>query len=655
MKIEKIILWSNNDEIREIEFSVDKINVLIGHSQAGKSAMISIIDYCLGSSDCNIPINTIRNSCKCFGVVVQLNGKSVLFARQSPEGKKKNSGRMYQSVIRPGAVVPKVINFDRDRTDVVRYINQSLFYTNLALNEKPKFIKDYIPSFRDTIGINFYAQAQLISNSLYFYKHSVPEIKKHFGYIFSYIMEIETKEELSHKRKMEDLDREIKDLSRQRDENSIILNRWEADIDEKLITAKSLGLIDEPIRGDQTFEEKIDILRSVSDERVQLVLREYNITLYDTKEEMDAVEQEIDLLRRELFDLNQQRELIDKQQQLIADVVGDDEARFSYKISDWLTSDTNFFINVDKDNNAYGYVIYTKILENIKNEERELAFYTGFAENLDRQYVELNRRYKTINQTYMEKVKIKSRLDARASSSDIRDDILMFKGELKSYLAVYTLSLRNDDLDETINQLKDEWEAYKNKVEDAINGTRKQRFIDMINGTLRTFVDLFNVEYKGENVRFDMKRVELEFQDLNGNVYVGMDKIGSGSNFVEYHIIMAFLLLTYLLNEVKVNRTLKFVVFDQPSQAYFPSEIEIKDVQDTEQATGDVTNLKKLYRAISNIKRDYCQDLQIIIFDHAGEEYWKDTEGGYYNNLVHIIDWKKTDEKLIPEHWIDVA
>ena len=50
MKIRNIILWPKNHlkSIRNIEFDPSKINIITGDPQTGKSALIHIIDYCLG-------------------------------------------------------------------------------------------------------------------------------------------------------------------------------------------------------------------------------------------------------------------------------------------------------------------------------------------------------------------------------------------------------------------------------------------------------------------------------------------------------------------------------------------------------------------------------------------------------------------------------
>jgi hypothetical protein len=68
-QISKIILWPKNPQhkIRTVAFQRGRINVISGLSRTGKSAIIPIIDYCLGSRRCTIPTGVIREKNSWFG------------------------------------------------------------------------------------------------------------------------------------------------------------------------------------------------------------------------------------------------------------------------------------------------------------------------------------------------------------------------------------------------------------------------------------------------------------------------------------------------------------------------------------------------------------------------------------------------------------
>lgn len=90
-QISKLIIWPKSGEApREVDFEPGKINVITGASKTGKSAIIPIVDYCLGSAGCSIPVGIIRKTSAWFGVVVETVQGQLLVARREP-GEQKST------------------------------------------------------------------------------------------------------------------------------------------------------------------------------------------------------------------------------------------------------------------------------------------------------------------------------------------------------------------------------------------------------------------------------------------------------------------------------------------------------------------------------------------------------------------------------------
>ena len=49
MQILEIVLYNQNGEKRALSLLLGKVNIITGSSATGKSAIIDIVDYCLGS------------------------------------------------------------------------------------------------------------------------------------------------------------------------------------------------------------------------------------------------------------------------------------------------------------------------------------------------------------------------------------------------------------------------------------------------------------------------------------------------------------------------------------------------------------------------------------------------------------------------------
>ena len=62
MQIQNIILYKDAENKRVLTFETGKVNIITGESKSGKTAIINIIDYCLGSKDCKIADGVIRDN-----------------------------------------------------------------------------------------------------------------------------------------------------------------------------------------------------------------------------------------------------------------------------------------------------------------------------------------------------------------------------------------------------------------------------------------------------------------------------------------------------------------------------------------------------------------------------------------------------------------
>jgi len=133
----KLVIWSKSKELapRTVDFKPGKVNVITGASRTGKSAIIPIIDYCLASSDCFIPIDVIRDYASWYGVVFQTETEQVLISREVPQGNKvSNNFYLLRSQI---ISIPPSINKANEKTEGVKQFLNAVGghdYSPLKLN-----------------------------------------------------------------------------------------------------------------------------------------------------------------------------------------------------------------------------------------------------------------------------------------------------------------------------------------------------------------------------------------------------------------------------------------------------------------------------------------------------------------------------------------
>jgi DNA repair ATPase RecN len=72
--------------VNAVEFA-EGVNVITGKSSTGKSAIIEIFDYCLGSSDFTVPEGVITSAAALFFVVLAMDNSHLVLARRGDEQK----------------------------------------------------------------------------------------------------------------------------------------------------------------------------------------------------------------------------------------------------------------------------------------------------------------------------------------------------------------------------------------------------------------------------------------------------------------------------------------------------------------------------------------------------------------------------------------
>jgi|AKZA01.1.fsa_nt_gi Protein of unknown function (DUF3732). len=655
IRIKQLILWSNGDEKKIVDFNLNGITVLIGDGKAGKTSIIRIIDYCLGSSECDIPGGLIRQSCSWFGITIVLDETTVLIARKSPQNTNV-SNEMYFEVLQDD-VIPDVIEVNKSRLEIKNYFNEHFKLSNLSLDTNV-YTKDYIPSYRDTIGLNFYTQQLLLDDAQYFYKQNIEPHGKNFKMMFPYMMGMSSMEDIVNQQRLDAINRHISLLERQKNKNIRLVNEWEIESEEKILHSIKLGIVDD-IEIPITFNEKLAILKKAKN---AIITDKINITkssLYVLNKEITTLENRRSNLYQDVFSINTKLKAILKQMNQIKDFQNDNkEAVESRKISDWLLNDIYLINNISQSDDSYAKKIYNQIIETIKKEEENILFYENMRVSLDKEYLELNE----LSKVKLEELKIlentievyKNNNVEYSDEFSLLQDLYSFYGELDNYIKIYEMMADTSNIDNQLTELRKEKKIYEAKlISDEDNDEDSLELF--MNGTLETFLDTLNIEYKKPSeVWFNSKNIEFRFGLTKTGV--PMSKIGSGSNHIQYHIAMAMLLQIYIQNKVKNKCTFDFLIFDQPSEAYFPTEMDnekyLQEHKTEQEKQNDIESLHDLFSTIANTQKNHCRDLQIIVLEHADDSYWKDIHGDYYTDKIKIINWKDINEKLIPLDWI---
>src|SRR4051812_17870938 len=83
--IKEIVLYSGSGDRRRLRLNVNRVNIITGKSGTGESAIVPILDYCLGRTSFTIPEGAIRDEVAWYAVLLEVNeGTNLFIAKPAP-------------------------------------------------------------------------------------------------------------------------------------------------------------------------------------------------------------------------------------------------------------------------------------------------------------------------------------------------------------------------------------------------------------------------------------------------------------------------------------------------------------------------------------------------------------------------------------------
>ncbi|HMM04791.1 MULTISPECIES: DUF3732 domain-containing protein [unclassified Dysgonomonas] len=653
-KIRKIILWPKNQEmaIRIIPFKRDFVNVISGDNARGKSAIISIIDYCLASSKCSIPIGLIRNLTSWFGIVVSYGEEEILLAREEP-GVEVVSNNMYIKRGKKITIPEQIKEENANYRDIINELNKLSQLAKFDLGEKGI---SQPASIRDLISLNFQPQHLVANPYALFYKADTYQNREKLITIFPYILGVLDDELLGLKEELKDLKSREKTLGRELEQRKSIANNWLSEVKSYYAIAFEFGLIGEGLNDNNTWLPKDYIIYL----RQALTKIDRNIIPLIKVGASTKISQRLAELDEKEFQVAAQIQEKKEKLYLIQSVktsnidYGNDILVQNSRLEavSWLKLNINNKHHCpfcgSKDTSAKEYIDNFYMLSNeLGSLSRKVAdSHRVFNKEIATINSDLNRLEGEINEIRTEKQILSQENEEYQKHHQVLNSIFRFGGKLEESLKNYDKISESGDLENELEKIKKRiFEINKLLNQDVLE--RKQKgILNQISESIKYYAKIFEAEYCNDDIQLNIENLTLKF--VSGNREDFLWEIGSGHNFMSYHISTILAIHEYLLTLADKNKVPSFIIFDQPSQVYFP-ELK-KDKLSEDQA---VIKVKRIFKVLSEFKNRTESKIQIVIIEHAGEPTWKE----YSKDIKLIKDWHGHSEDcaLIPQIWIETG
>ncbi|MBA4806214.1 DUF3732 domain-containing protein [Brevundimonas sp.] len=647
MKIKSIHLYSYDGRRRDLAFHLNGLNVITGRSSTGKSALSEIIEYCMGRSSFNIPEGIIRDRVSWFAVIYQFPGEQVLVAKPSP-----GAGRASCStaMVRRGSEID-VPEFDEllvndDDSGVETLLSRMLGIPDNSTSVPLEHSREsYDANIKHTVYYLFQKQTIVANKDQLFYRQNEPYQPQAIKDTLPILLGVSS-------RNRYELEAQLRTVQRDRRLNGKLLEQARGAVETS--EERALGLLSEA-RSVGIFasdrgagEPVVDLLRSAlawsptpvpedDGQRVAAIETE----LYGLRERRREIQRRIEAAlqfaqRSEGFqsEANEQR---DRLASIKALPTNRDTGEWQ-----WPFAEANL---------ALSSPIAGLLLAELESLEGEMNAVRGERPALD---------------AYL----VAQRSDLQSVGDQIRTKELELSAAIASNEAIAQMGNRNNAASRVVGRvslflenlvpevemarLVAEERRLKARADDLERGIGADDSGERLASTLNNiamhmsrYITDLGGEFGQYPARLDLHNLTVVIDRPSRPIY--MPRTGGGENHLAYHL--AALLALHRFAVGAQQPLPRFLLIDQPTQVYFPSENVYAaaggSIEKTE-TDADLEAVRRLFEVLRRFGETDAPGFQIIVTEHANlRDDW------FQRSLVEQ-PWTKPPA-LVPDDWPDEA
>jgi len=649
MQIREIVLYGHSGQKRTLKFKLGAVNIITGGSSRGKSALIEIVDFCLGKSHFTVPEGRIVSSTSWFGVLFQHGEERIFVARANPALKRfKANGSAFidrgttlespRQAPEPNSNTEALINL----LTAILGIKPNLFIPPAGQTRSP-----LSATIREASRFCFQGQSELTSKNSLFHEDRRP------GYIATlqladtlpYFLGAVPEDHLSIEEELRRNERELKLLEREISERASIVGQGTVKASALHREAVEVGLAESP-------DAIVDI--AVLRERLEAIA-EWKPGTIQANSAGDRLTQ----LQNEVYDLELRRRNKADELTLAKSFAGEThDFGEDIAVQRHRLEAIGLFDEADQGNHCplCAQVLLTpppaakavtkaleKMSQNLSAVQRQTPHLNEYVHNISITLADIDTQIRS------KQGEIQGIQNANFAANQLRDlnaRRARVVGRISLWLEstgvpasgapdqnrVKELRARNEELDALIDQ-------------EAID-ERMASIVHEISEKITEYAKRLELEHSNSPISFRPRACTLVFTQSGGR-RVRFDSIGGGQNLLGYHLAVNFAFHRFLrLNHRPVPG---FLFLDQPSQTQFPRDRD-SNMQGKEESLVDEDRKKvrQIFDLCFDVVKELAPDFQIIVTEHA------DLADPRFQNSVSER-WRLPDEALIPADWPEAA
>ena len=645
MKIHSLHVYSHDGRQRDLLFRDAGLNIITGRASTGKSALSDILEYCMGRSTFNVPEGVIRDCVSWFAVIYQFEGERVLVAKPTP-GSGNSSGST--AMIRRGRELDAPpfaeLKVNADDDAVVATLSELL---GIPDNKTDVPIDNSRDSFSATIQHTYYylfqKQGLVTNKEQLFYRQNEPYQPQAIKDTLPILLGVSSDQRLELEARLRSAQRELRIHTKRLEQARNDLDAAQERATGLLSEARAVGLVAHA-NAPQTPEAVLAVLATAAtwrpeatsesdDQRISKVEAE----LAELRKQRREVERRMESARR--FAVNAAGFSLEagEQQDRLACI-----GAFPRKESgewQWPFAERN--LGMDQ---PIAQVLLAELqslkseLDAVVTERPKLSAYTAELEDEERALSERIRAKDVELSAALSANEMVEELGARNTAA------AKVAGRISFFLENLVPTSGLEQLEADQKRLQRRVQALQEQIGVAHSNDRMTSILNNISSLLSGYVKEFQAEFYEFPARFDLANLTVVFDREDRPIT--MLRTGGGSNHLAYHLACLLALHEYAARNRRPIP--QFLLIDQPTQVYFPSERIYSEaggsIEKTESADADLAAVRKLFRLLLEFTRDRVPGFQIIVTEHAN------LRDDWFQASLTEPPWTKPPA-LVPEDW----
>lgn len=638
MDILTIALWNREGEVRRIDLTPG-VNIITGESQTGKSTLIDIVSYCLGHDKPEIPAGPIASTVAYFGLLVRIGETTAFLGRPALEqGRESTSSAQLEIGVEDlpaaDALVPNT-NSEAIEDWVGRMvgIEENRFDPPAAATRPP-----LVANLSHALIHCFQRQDEIASKRFLFHRQGEEFLPQAIRDTMPYFLGVTGPAQLRRAAQLRELRRRLGALERSRAEVESTLEDGLQEAIGLLSQAAEAGLVEleEP---PERLPDALALLGAVRDAPVPPAPAQ-------------PPGEEFDRLQGERRELSERFRKVREQQALAAAMAREGDGAAAEGVEQVVRLQQINLLSVIEDPTQ------CPVCEQpLENPPPDVAALRASLEELEGQISSVEKDRPGL-------VAVEGELAGRIG--EIREGLAANRAALDGIVASaeavedhqarldlgawvrgridHFLEKTSDASSERLGELTEQEALLGRQIselEDELDPARVRAdatsALISLGRPMTEIAQRLELEHADPGVRVDLGRLTVVADTQEGSIYMN-SSIGSAKNWVGYHLATVLSLQQHFVTQSRPVPS--FLVLDQPSQAFFPTDLPNEEIvdQDRHDAFGQIEVIREVVDGLDN-------KLQVIVIEHA------DFDVDWYQEAVRQR-WRDGDA-LIPQDWIE--